>query len=65
MTIGQLKTIIADLPDHMDVMVEQTNDECRYGMSETIEVRPVTFGGDDIPEDEEAVVDCLVISDEF
>lgn len=64
MTIKDLKKAIADLPDHMDVMLYQTNDEYEYAMSERIEVRSVTFGEEEFPEKEWAVVECLVISDE-
>lgn len=65
MTVKDLKKAIADLPDHMDVMVEQTNDEGRYGMSERVEVRAVLFQDEEIPSEEWDRVECLVISDDI
>ena len=65
MTIKELKIAIANLPDNMDVMIEQTSDESLYGMAQKAEVRSVILKGDDIPKKEWAKVDCLVISDEF
>lgn len=65
MTVAELKIKIADLPDHMDVMIYQTNDESLYGMSEKAEVEDVTFGDEDIPREEWGIEKCLVITDEL
>nr|WP_199083392.1 hypothetical protein [Pedobacter sp. ASV19] len=65
MTIKELKAKIADLPDNMDVMVEQTNEEGRYGMSQTVEVRSVQFSDPEVPKKDWATEKCLIISDEF
>jgi len=43
MTIKELKLAIAEFPDDIDVMIEQTNDESRYGMAGTAEIRHVTY----------------------
>lgn len=63
MNIKELKAAIADLPDNMDVMIEQTNDESRYGLANEAEVENVVFGDEDIPKEEWANEDCLVIRD--
>lgn len=67
MTVKELKLAIADLPDNMDVMLEQINDESRYAMAETAEVKPVTFMDEefDVNPEEWPVVDCFVITDEI
>lgn len=65
MTIKELKQAINDLPDNMDVMVYQTNDEYGFSLSETAQVQPVQFQDEEVPEDEWPTVDCLVISDEI
>jgi len=65
MNVKELKALIADLPDGMDVMVEQTDDESRYNMCQRAQVRDVTFGAPEIPRKQWAKVTCLVISDEY
>lgn len=65
MTVGELKQKIADLPDQMDVMIYQTNEESLYGMSQKAEVEDVTFGDEDMDRDEWAIEKCLVITDEL
>lgn len=62
MNIKELKEAIKDLPDNMDVMIEQTNDESRYGMANEVEVENVKFQDGDNDE-VFAEVDCLVIRD--
>lgn len=64
MTVKELKTAINDLPNDMDVMIVQERDEeGLYSMAETAKVRSVTFQDQDIPEEEWADLDCLVITD--
>lgn len=70
MDIKELKEKIKDLPDTMDVMILQTNDDFQNSMAESAEVRAITFSeeeisDDDLPEQEWPVVDCLVISDQI
>lgn len=62
MNIKELKEKIKDLPDIMDVMIEQTNDY-RYAMSNEIEVDTILFKDDSIPKSDWAHVKCLVIRD--
>lgn len=66
MTVKQLKQKLEGLPDDMDVMIYQTNDE-EYGfsMADNASVQKVTFMDKDMPSDEHAKVDCLVISDDI
>lgn len=62
MNVKELKAAIADLPDDMDVMIEQTNDESRYGLANEAEVELVKFQDGDNDE-VFAEEDCLVIRD--
>lgn len=62
MNIKELKEKIKDLPDHMDVMMKQVNnDEFDLSIVENVEVKEVKFIG----EKEEPKDKCLVISDEI
>lgn len=62
MNIKELKEKIKDLPDHMDVMMKQVNnDEFDLSIVENVEIKEVTFIG----EKEEPKDKCLVISDEI
>jgi len=65
MTIKDLKAIIANMPDDMDIMVEQTNDESRYNLAQLAEERPVTFMDDDIDPEEWPTIPCFVITDDI
>ena len=65
MTVKELKKFIEHLPDDMDVMVEQSNDESRYGMAQSAVAMEVSFQDEDILKDEWPYIECLVISDEF
>jgi len=65
MTVKELKKFIEHLPDDMDVMVEQSNDESRYGMAQSAGVIEVSFQDENVPKEEWPDIDCLVISDEF
>ena len=65
MTIGQLKEIIKDMPDNLDVMIYQTNDESLYNMAEKAKIEDVLFGSPEIPRKEWGVEKCLVITDEI
>ncbi|WP_312697015.1 hypothetical protein [Sphingobacterium mizutaii] len=65
MTVAELKQKIADLPDHMDVMIMQEDDDYGYSGAFTAEVRDVTFKAPEIPKKEWAVEKCLVITDEL
>lgn len=62
MTVRELKAIINDLPDNMDVMFEQTNDEFRYSMANEAVVLELNFR--ESPDGPVlAATDCLVITD--
>lgn len=65
MTNLELIKKLQQLPSEMEVMLIQTDDESAYNMVNTAEVRSITFGGDDVRRTEWAVVDCVVISDQF
>lgn len=49
----------------MEVMLIQTDDESAYNMVNTVEVRSITFVSEDVPHEEWADEECVVISDEF
>lgn len=63
MNIKQLKQIISSLPDDMDVMISQSNDESIYSMSDQASVQGVQFQDPDIPKKEWPTIECLVITD--
>lgn len=63
MTVGELKQKIANLPDDMDVMIYQYNDESLYALAEKAEAETVTFSDEEMDPEEYAKVDCLVITD--
>lgn len=65
MTVKELKDKIANMPDDMDVMIEQTNDESRYNMAHVAEERQVTFMDEEMDQSEWATIPCLVITDEI
>lgn len=43
MTVKELKEKINDLPDDMEVMLEQTKEEFKYGLLNTIKVNEELF----------------------
>lgn len=63
MTVKDLKQKLEGIPDDMDVMIMQVNDEYQYSMGEEAGVSSITFQDPDIPEDEWCDVDCFVITD--
>lgn len=64
MNIKELKDKIKDLPDNMDVMIEQNNDEFRYSLAEVADVFSVVFNANNInKKNGSAIVDCLIIQD--
>lgn len=65
MTVKELKDKIANMPDDMDVMIEQTNDESRYNMAHVAEERPVAFMDEEMDQSEWPIIPCLVITDEI
>jgi len=65
MTNSELIKKLQSLPADLEVMLIQTDDESAYNMVNTVEVRSLTFGGEDVPQEEWADEDCVVISDEF
>lgn len=68
MTVKELKLKLEGVPDNMDVMIYQTNDEYGYSMSEEASVQPVKFIDEEmqLEDDEEyPIVDCFVITDDI
>lgn len=65
MTNKELIKKLQGLPPNMEVMLIQTDDESAYNMVNTVEVKAITFGAPDVPRNEWAEVECVVISDEF
>ncbi len=67
MTKLELLTKIQSLQcaDSTEVVLIQTDDESAYNTVNTVELRTLTFGSDDVPKEEWADETCLVISDEF
>lgn len=64
MTNSELIKKLQALPGNMEVMLIQTDDESAYNMVNTVGVRSITFGAEDVPMEEWADEDCVVISDE-
>lgn len=65
MTIKELKEAINDLPDYMDVLIHQENEESYFSMSETHEVRKITFQDEELQPEEWAELECFIITDEI
>lgn len=67
MTVKQLKEKIQDLPDTMEVfMDERLTDEFKYGLVNSAEVQNILFYDDSDPtnEDVQAYDDVLILSEE-
>ena len=65
MTVKELKKELENLPDNMDVMLRQTDDESAFNMVNSAEVKEITFHDQDIPEKEWVKVKCFVVTDGF
>lgn len=65
MTIKELKIAINDLPDDMDVLIHQEDEESYFSMSQRYEVRKITFQDEETEPEEWAEVDCFCITDEI
>lgn len=65
MTKKELLKKLEAVPEDMEIMLMQTDDESAYNMVNTAEIRPLTFGSADVPKREWATIDCFVITDEF
>lgn len=65
MTIKQLKEAIKDLPDYMDVMIRQENDEYGFSLAENAQPQVVTFFTHEDLAEEYAEDVCFVITDEI
>lgn len=59
MNVKELKEKIKDLPDNMDVFIEQTNDEFRCSIVNQVNVLELTFTDDDLKGSEV----CVLITD--
>lgn len=59
MNIKELKQKIKDLPDNMDVMIEQTNDEFRCSMANEANHVELTYSDGEL----KANAMCLLITD--
>ena len=62
MTVKELKKAIADLPDGMDVIIRQNNDEFQFSVANEARVVEVNFH-DPSNKSLNADVDCFVIED--
>ena len=65
MTIKELKIAINDLPDDMDVLIHQEDEESHFSMSQSHEVRKITFQDEEMDPEEWAEMDCFCITDEI
>lgn len=65
MTVKELKHKLEGVPDDMDVMIYQTNEEYGFSMGETASIQEVTFMDDEMDSEEYAKVDCFVITDDI
>jgi hypothetical protein len=61
MNIKELKEKIANLPDHMDVFIEQTDLEYPKSMAQNADVKELVFQDGRLKAKDE----CFVITDEF
>jgi len=61
MTVKELKALLNKFPDHMDVLIEQTNTEFQFSLLEKAEIRNVTFSDGKL----KAKDNCIVLTDEF
>lgn len=46
MTVKELKAIIADLPDNMQIFMDERKTEYRYGLINSAGVKEITFSDD-------------------
>ena len=60
MTVKQLKEAIKDLPDNMDVFIEQNDYDHRISLANTAEVKNVKFSDRRLKAEDK----CLILSDE-
>ena len=59
MNVKELKEKIKDLPDNMDVFIEQTNTGFETSLAEQVKVTCIVFTDDELKGEE----DCLLIRD--
>lgn len=64
MTLGEFREKTAHLPDNIDIMIYQDDDEFSYSPAEKAEVENVTFKDAFMPASEWAPVECLVITNQ-
>lgn len=65
MTVAELKAKLEGAPDHMDVFINQTNDEFPFSLSENAMVQEVQFSEDGHGGGETARDNVFVITDSF
>lgn len=63
MTKLELLKALEGVPDNMDIMIHQNNDEFTYSEPVIAKIHPIRFKGDGIPTDKEPTIDCFLISD--
>ena len=61
MTVKELKQKIQDLPDNMDVFIQQTDWEFKCGLLTVAEPKDIDFVLEDV---ETATETCLLLTDE-
>lgn len=63
MNIKELKILIENIPDDMDIFIRKENDDFIYEMANSAVIIPIRFKADGIKKSEQPTVDCFVISD--
>jgi hypothetical protein len=59
MTVKELKYLMNDLPDHLEVMIEKTDQEFNLSLLISAEIKECTFSDGKL----KAKDNCLVLSD--
>ena len=65
MKVKQLKELLENQDENLEVFFEQTNDEFQYSYLERVKVVEVNFNLETNSDIETAVENCLVLTDEI
>lgn len=63
MTKLELLKALQDVPDDMDIMIHQNNDEFAYSMPLVAKIHAIRFKEEGIPKHKQPTIDCFLISD--
>jgi len=63
MTKLELLKALEGVPDDMDIMIHQNNDEFTYVEPVIAQIHPIRFKGEGIPKHKEPTINCFLISD--